>query len=88
MPSHMPHIPVDALGGQIKQVRQVADDTKPVVVHGVPHDQETIEKYAALGVDHVLLSLPTQAEAEALHTLDEMAECARLFAEPQDSETR
>ncbi|MEU6917380.1 LLM class F420-dependent oxidoreductase [Streptomyces olindensis] len=79
MPSHMPHLPVEALGEQIDRMRQVAGVSPAVVVHGVPHDPETLERYAGLDVDGVLLSLPTQPETEALHTLDEMVETTAVY---------
>jgi len=72
MPSHMPHIPVDAVGAQIHRMREVTGAETPVTVHGIPHDQKTLEQYLEFDVDQALLFLPTLPEQETLRALDEM----------------
>ncbi|MEU6904222.1 LLM class F420-dependent oxidoreductase [Streptomyces coeruleorubidus] len=72
MPSHMPHVPVDAVGTQIQRMREVTGTATPVTVYAVPDDQKTLEQYAELDVEQALLFLPTLPEQETLRALDEM----------------
>lgn len=44
------------------------------MVYAGGSDRESLDTYAELGVDRVLLYLPTQPEDETLRTLDELAE--------------
>jgi probable F420-dependent oxidoreductase len=64
------------LGAQIDRMRQVTGAATPVVVYAAPHDREALDIYAALGVERVLLYLPTRPEDDTLRTLDEFAEAA------------
>lgn len=64
------------LGAQIDRMRQVAGAGTPVVVYAAPHDPEALDIYAELGVERVLLFLPTRPEEQTLRILDEYAEAA------------
>ncbi|RAS69729.1 putative F420-dependent oxidoreductase [Lentzea atacamensis] len=71
-------IPPAELGTHIDRMRQVTGTETPVVVFGAAHDQQTLDTYAELGVERVLLHLPTLPEDEALHALDALAKaCTR-----------
>jgi probable F420-dependent oxidoreductase len=70
----------DALSGQLAKLRAVAGHDVPVInVHmGEPTVQE-IEGYAQLGVEHVLVELPTEPRDRTLRRLDALqAEFAQL----------
>ncbi|QFU92511.1 LLM class F420-dependent oxidoreductase [Amycolatopsis sp. YIM 10] len=67
-------VPPQELGAHIDRMRQVTGAQTPVTVFGAEYDPETLASYADLGVERVLLHLPTLPEDKALHTLDEMAE--------------
>ncbi|MET8028244.1 LLM class F420-dependent oxidoreductase [Streptomyces avermitilis] len=71
MPSGVP--PKD-LGTQIERMRETAGDRPAVVVYAAEPDRESLDIYAELGVERVLLYLPTQPEDETLRTLDDLAE--------------
>jgi probable F420-dependent oxidoreductase len=64
------------LGAQVDRMRQVAGAGTPVVVYAAPHDPEALDIYAELGVERVLLFLPTRPEEQTLRILDEYAEAA------------
>ncbi|MER5878049.1 LLM class F420-dependent oxidoreductase [Streptomyces sp. NPDC001910] len=66
-------VPADQLGGRIAQLRKTAGDGPDVVVYAGRHDRETLDRYAELGVDRVLLYLPTRPGDETLRTLDDLA---------------
>jgi hypothetical protein len=51
----------------------------PVTVYAVPDTAEALEGYQRLGVDRVLLYLPTKPEGETLAHLDTMAGLAERF---------
>ncbi|MEV0637508.1 LLM class F420-dependent oxidoreductase [Streptomyces sp. NPDC050619] len=67
------------LGAQIDRMRQVTGAETPVVVYAAPHDPEALEAYAGLGVERVLLYLPTHPEDQTLRTLDEYAEAVSAY---------
>ncbi|MFE2604496.1 LLM class F420-dependent oxidoreductase [Streptomyces mirabilis] len=67
-------VPPKELGARIEQMRKTAGDRPAVVVYAGGSDRESLDTYAELGVDRVLLYLPTQPEDETLRTLDELAE--------------
>ena len=66
-------IPPHELGPLIDQMRQVTGTKTPVTVFAGPHDRESLDTYADLGVERVLFALPTLPEGEAFHVLDEFA---------------
>jgi probable F420-dependent oxidoreductase len=71
---------VDALTGQLEELRAIAGDDVPVIhFHlGQPTAKE-IEGYLQLGVEHVLVELPTEPRDQTLRRLDELqAEFAQL----------
>jgi len=72
-------IPSAELGTRIDRMRQVTGTETPVVVFGAAHDPETLDIYAELGVERVLLYLPTLAEDEALHALDTLAKARTRY---------
>ncbi|WP_406176684.1 LLM class F420-dependent oxidoreductase [Streptomyces sp. NBC_00996] len=69
-------VPPKELGARIDRMRQIAGDRPAVVVYGARHDRESLDIYAELGVERVLLFLPTRPEDQTLRTLDELAETA------------
>ncbi|MBM9510090.1 LLM class F420-dependent oxidoreductase [Actinacidiphila acididurans] len=71
--------PPQKLGGMIERLRATADRDIPVTVYAGPTDSEVIEGYAALGVERVLLYLPTEPEAQSLENLDRYAELAARY---------
>lgn len=60
-------------------MRKTAGDRPTVVVYGAGQDRESLDIYAELGVDRVLLDLPTQPEDETLRTLDELAQAVSTY---------
>jgi probable F420-dependent oxidoreductase len=67
-------IPPKELGTRIEQMRKTAGDRPAVVVYAAGHDRESLDIYAELGVERVLLYLPTLPEDETLRMLDDLAE--------------
>ncbi len=57
------------LGG----LREVAGRDVPVTVYGASSELKDLEAYARLGVECVLLGLPTLSESETLDHLDTLA---------------
>ena len=55
------------------ELREVAGKDVPVTVYGASSDLEDLEAYARLGVERVLLGLPTLSESETLDHLDSLA---------------
>ncbi|WP_329139240.1 LLM class F420-dependent oxidoreductase [Streptomyces sp. NBC_01476] len=72
-------VPPEALGPQIEELRAVAGRDIPVTVFAAPAEPGAIEGYAALGVERVLLYLPSDPEQEALAHLDRFAGIAARF---------
>lgn len=69
-------VPPEELGARIDRMRQIAGGRPAVVVYAARHDRESLDIYAELGVERVLLFLPTRPEDQTLRTLDELAEAA------------
>ncbi|MEU2587457.1 LLM class F420-dependent oxidoreductase [Streptomyces avermitilis] len=72
-------VPPKELGPQIERMRKTAGDRPAVVVYAAQHDRESLDTYAELGVERVLLYLPTQPEDETLRTLDDLAEAVSAY---------
>lgn len=70
----------DALAGQLEELRAIADHDVPVIgSHLGEHSAKELEGYLRLGVEQVLVELPTEPRDETLRLLDELqAEFARL----------
>ncbi|HEU4494260.1 MAG TPA: LLM class F420-dependent oxidoreductase [Rubrobacteraceae bacterium] len=58
------------------ELRQVAGRDVPVSVFNASTDPEDLQAYARLGVERVLLGLPTLAKGETFDHLDELAQLA------------
>ncbi|MET9904353.1 LLM class F420-dependent oxidoreductase [Streptomyces sp. NPDC006446] len=67
-------VPPEELGARIGHLRKTAGDRPAVVVYAARHDRESLDRYAELGVERVLLYLPTRPEDQTLRKLDELAE--------------
>jgi probable F420-dependent oxidoreductase len=64
----------EALSGQLKELRDVAGHDVPVInFHGGEQTAKAVAGYADLGVERVLLDLPTESRDETLRSLDAMA---------------
>ncbi|MET7886922.1 LLM class F420-dependent oxidoreductase [Streptomyces avermitilis] len=72
-------VPPKELGAQIERMRKTAGDRPAVVVYAAQYDRESLDTYAELGVERVLLYLPTQPEDETLRTLDDLAEAVSAY---------
>ncbi|HTY34896.1 LLM class F420-dependent oxidoreductase [Mycobacterium sp.] len=70
----------EMLSGQLEELRAVADHDVPVInFHGGAPTAKELEGYVSLGVQEVLLDLPTEPRDETLRRLDELkAEFAKL----------
>jgi probable F420-dependent oxidoreductase len=70
----------DALSAQLEELRAIAEHDVPVInIHMGKHTAEALEGYPPLGVEHVLVELPTEPRDETLRRLDELqAEFAKL----------
>jgi probable F420-dependent oxidoreductase len=71
----------DLLSGPLEELRAVADHDVPVIhVHmGEEVQAKDLEGYRDLGVDHVLVELPTEPRDQTLRRLDELqAQFAKL----------
>jgi probable F420-dependent oxidoreductase len=68
------------LSGQLEELHAVAGDDVPVInFHGGAPTAKAVEGYLQLGVEQVLLDLPTEPRDETLRRLDEwQAEFAKL----------
>jgi probable F420-dependent oxidoreductase len=69
-------LPPDKLEPMMGKLGEVAGRDVPVTVFNASTEPEDVEAYARLGVERVLLGLPTLPEAEALDHLDNLAEVA------------
>jgi hypothetical protein len=56
------------------ELREAAGKDVPVTVFNASSEPEDLETYARLGVERLLLSLPTLPESETLNQLDELAQ--------------
>lgn len=72
-------VPPEALGPQIEQLRSAAGRDVPVTVYAASGSPDDLEAYTRLGVERVLLYLPTKSERDTLERLDRMAEVAAGF---------
>jgi probable F420-dependent oxidoreductase len=70
----------DVLSGPLEELRDVAGHDVPVIhFHGGEPTAKEIEGYRDLGVEHVLVDLPTEPHDQTLRRLDELqAEFAKL----------
>jgi probable F420-dependent oxidoreductase len=70
----------DVLSGQLEELRAVADHDVPVInTHMGEPKAKDVERYRDLGVEHVLVELPTEPRDETLRRLDELqAEFAKV----------
>src|SRR5215211_7506549 len=57
----------------LDELREVAGRDVSVTVYGAPSEPEPMEAYARLGVERILLGLPTLPEGETLNHLDSLA---------------
>ncbi len=69
-------LPPEKLETMLPELRETAGRDVPVTVFGASSKPEHLEAYAQLGVERVLLSLPTAPEDETLSHLDKLAEAA------------
>jgi len=70
-------LPFHDVGPMLKQLREKAGWDVPVTVLDIEHDPGKLTELAEVGVQRVLLELPTMPEAESLRELDR---CAKLIA--------
>jgi probable F420-dependent oxidoreductase len=70
----------DLLSGPLRELRAVAGDDVPVIhFHAGEPTAKELEGYRELGVEHVLLDLPTEPRDETVRRLDELqGEVARI----------
>jgi alkanesulfonate monooxygenase SsuD/methylene tetrahydromethanopterin reductase-like flavin-dependent oxidoreductase (luciferase family) len=70
----------DVLSGPLEELRDVAGHDVPVIhFHGGEPTAKEIEGYRDLGVEHVLVDLPTEPHDQTLRRLDELqAEFVKL----------
>jgi probable F420-dependent oxidoreductase len=66
-------LPPGELEPMMGELREVAKRDVPVTVFNASSEPEDLEAYARLGVDRVLLGLPTLPEGETLEYLDHLA---------------
>jgi probable F420-dependent oxidoreductase len=69
-------LPPGELGPMMGELREVAGRDVPVCVFNASDEPEDLRAYAELGVERVLLSLPTLPERESLDHLDALADVA------------
>ncbi len=70
-------LPPDKLEPMLGELREVAGRDVPVTVFNASSEPEDLEAYARLGVERLLLSLPTLPESETLNQLDDLAQAAK-----------
>nr|WP_206322359.1 LLM class F420-dependent oxidoreductase [Streptomyces sp. HNM0575] len=70
----------EVLGPQIERMRRTAGRDVPVTLYAAPDDPASIEEYAEIGVERLLLYLPTRPESETLERLDRLAAVAGRFS--------
>jgi probable F420-dependent oxidoreductase len=70
----------EILAGQLEQLRAAADHDVPVInFHGGNSTAKELEGYRELGLEHLLVDLPTEPRDQTLRRLDELqAEFAKL----------
>ena len=69
-------LPPDKLEPMLSELREFAGRDLPVSVFNASSEPEDLEAYAQLGVERVLLGLPTLPESETLKQLDNLAQVA------------
>ena len=69
-------LPPDKLQPMMGELREVAGRDVPVIVFNASSEPKDLETYRQLGVDRVLLGLPTLPESETLRRLDNLAQVA------------
>jgi probable F420-dependent oxidoreductase len=69
-------LPSDKLEAMMAELREVAGRDVPVSVFNASSEPEDLKAYAHLGVERVLLGLPTLPENETLKQLDDLAQVA------------
>jgi probable F420-dependent oxidoreductase len=69
----------EKMGPQIERMREAAGRDVPVTVYATPDDPATIGAYEELGVERLLLYLPTRPEGESIEVLDRLAAVAGRF---------
>lgn len=69
-------LPPNTLEPMLGELAETAGREVPVTVFGASDKPEDLEGYERLGVERVLLSLPTLPESETLDHLDELARVA------------
>jgi probable F420-dependent oxidoreductase len=67
-------LPPDKLELMLDELREEAGRDVPVAVFNASSDPGDLEAYTGMGVERVLLSLPTLPQSETLNRLDEFAE--------------
>ena len=70
----------EVLSGQLEELRAVADHDVPVInFHGGEPTAKEVEAYLPLGLEHLLVDLPTEPRDETLRRLDQLqSEFAQL----------
>ncbi len=66
-------LPPGKLEPMLGELRETAGRDVPVTVFNASSDPEDLETYAHLGVERLLLGLPTLPEGETMDHLDELA---------------
>jgi hypothetical protein len=62
----------DVLAGPLQELRDIAGPDVPVIhYHGGKPTAQEVEKYLQLGIEHLLVDLPTEPRDETLRQLDE-----------------
>jgi len=69
-------LPPGKLEPMLGELREVAGRDVPVIVFNASSEPDDLEAYARLGVERVLLGLPTLPESETLNQLDNFAQVA------------
>jgi probable F420-dependent oxidoreductase len=69
-------LPPDKLEPMLGELREVAGRDVPVTVFNASSAPEDLEAYARLGVERLLLSMPTLPKSETLNQLDALAQVA------------
>jgi probable F420-dependent oxidoreductase len=72
-------LPPGKLGPMMDELRETAGREVPVSVFNASGEPDDLEAYARLGVERVLLGLPTLPEEETLEKLDRLAEQADVI---------
>ena len=83
MSDHQPAVIEDVVADQIVELGRLANERGrppvPVSIFGASSQREDLERYAELGVDRCVLSLPSAPRGEALEALDRLADLVPAF---------